>query len=241
VVTIDDAPGLSSTGVVDVGGSAWNTTRDPETIFLPWDDQFVVLTGRNLTSAELTGIAAGMRALPEADLPRMPLVCCPYTSPDGVDPGPVVAHHELQTPTGVQAWELHAYTDGAQFALSGYNQSDETPGPFYMVSPERPIVVGARPGYYTEPRPPEGMGLIYGVAHPDVATIDIVLRDGQTITYQPADESELFYENFVLVTIPFPDDGEGANVFSQIVGIIARDENHDELFRCDSAMSCFGL
>ena len=138
------------------------------------DGQTVALTGRNVTSDELAEIAAGMRLRPEAELPRMPLVCCPYTPPDGVDPGPVVARLELDTATGVQGWDLHAYTDGAQFALSGYNLSDETPGPFYLVSPERPIVLGGRPGYYTEPRLPEGTGLIYGVAHPDVATIDVV-------------------------------------------------------------------
>jgi hypothetical protein len=82
--------------------------------------------------------------------------------------------------------------------------------------------------------------VIYGVAHPDVATVDVVLRDGQTITYEPEDESGLFYENFVFLTIPFPDDGEGADAFSPIVHIIGRDSNHDELFRCDSAVSCLG-
>ena len=43
------------------------------------------------------------------------------------------------------------------------------------------------------------------------------------------------------MTIPLPNDGEGTDVFSQIVEIIARDSNHNELLRCASGMSCLGL
>jgi hypothetical protein len=129
VVTIDDAPGLISTGEVHLGGNVWNTARGPGSMFLEWDDQSVVLTGQNVASDELAEIAAGMRLLPETELPRMPLVCCPYTPPDGVDPGPVVARLQRETSTGVRGWDLHGYTDGAQFALRGPSTRCHRSGP----------------------------------------------------------------------------------------------------------------
>jgi hypothetical protein len=164
-------------------------------------------------------------------------MCCPFgASPS--DPGPVVADFELATSGGVERWELHITTDGDQFALSGYNQSDETPGPFFRVSDNQPIALAGRPGTYTEPRLPEGTGLIAGVAHPNVATIDFLLADGQTITYVPEDESGLFYENFVFLTFPFPQDGQSTDLTTQLIGAVARDDSGNELFRCDSWTAC---
>jgi hypothetical protein len=127
LVTTEDFAG-EPTGEVVLGGRVWNTTRSPGSMLLRLDEQSVMLRGENLTSEELAEIAAGLRMLPETELPRLPLVCCPYTRPDGVDPGPVVTHIELDTPTGVKRWDLHAYTDGAQFSLSGINQSVDVPG-----------------------------------------------------------------------------------------------------------------
>jgi hypothetical protein len=229
---------------LELGGNTWHHPADGDgrVLSLDWNDSVVTISGQNLTSDEIADIAASMRQVPETELPRRPIICCPHTSAPGVvDPGPVVAHVDLETGSGLQRWELHAYTDGTQFSLSGYNQSGDSPGPFHSVSSTQVISLGFRPGFFAEPRMPEGTGLIVGVAHPDVATIDLLLIDGETITYVPQDESDLFYENFIFVAIPSPDDGELADIPSRIVKIVARDGDGNEIFRCVDKTQCFGI
>jgi hypothetical protein len=235
VVIYERAGVASDQPVTDTTELTWS--EQPAGLTAIWGGHTVEVTGQGVSQDELAAIAASTRLLPETALLRTPLVCCPFDV-EPSDPGPVVAGIEVETSGGVERWDLHVYTDGDQFALSGYNQSDETPGPFYRVSEERPIALGGRPGFYTRPRLPEGTGLITGVAHPDVATIDFVLADGQTISYEPVDQSGLFYENFIFLTIPFPQDAPGADLSAQLLAAVARDTAGTELFRCDSWEAC---
>ena len=93
----------------------------------------------------------------------------------------------------------------------------------YRISSQDPLAFGGRPGFYTEPRPPAGTAIIYGVAHPDVATVDITLTDGDLITVTAEDLSGHFVENFFFVSFPYPNDGTSTNVFEAVNTIAARD------------------
>ena len=98
-------------------------------------------------------------------------------------------------------------------------------------SAEDPLAFGGRPGFYTEPRPPAGTAIIYGVAHPDVATVDITFTDGDLITVTPQDLSGHFVEKFFFVSFPYPDDGKPTDVFVAVDTIVARDARGNQVAR----------
>ena len=223
-----------STTVVDRDGNAWSILgEDPDAAAtLQSGEYYIEMSGSGLGIGELTRVIESVELRPETALPRPPLVCCDYVRSGAAQPGLVVTQLEIPTDAGMQTWNLRAHTDGSMIDLSGFGQADDTFGPGYRVSAEDPLAFGGRPGFYTKPRPPSGTTIIYGVAHPDVATVDITLTDGDLITVTPQDLSGHFVENFFFVSFPYPDDGKPTDVFVAVDTIVARDARGNQVARC---------
>jgi hypothetical protein len=217
-------PGPATT-VVDRDGNDWRLSGESPNSYatLQSGDFYIEISGTGLDADELTRVVESVELVPETSLPRPPLVCCAYVRSGSAEPGLVVTRLEIPTDAGTQTWDLRAHTDGSMIDLSGFGQADDTFGPGHRVSLEDPLSFGGRPGFYTEPRPPAGTAIIAGVAHPDVATVDITLTDGDTITVTPQDLSGHFVEKFFFVSFPYPNDGTSTNVFEAVDTIVARD------------------
>lgn len=227
-----DRPGPTTT-VVDRDGNSWRLSGEGPNSYatLLSGDYYIEISGNGLGIDELTRVVESVELVPETALPRPPLVCCSYVRSGGAEPGLVVTRLEIPTDAGTQTWDLRAHTDGSMIDLSGFEQADDTFGPGYRVSPQDPLAVGGRPGFYTEPRPPAGTAILYGVAHPDVVTVDISLTDGETITVTPQDLAGHFVEKFFFVSFPYPNDGTSANVFEVVDTIVARDARGNPVAR----------
>ena len=225
-------PGPATT-VVDRDGNDWRVlVQGANTAaVLQSGDYYVEISGTGLNIDELTRVVESVELVPETALPRPPLVCCTYVRSGEAPPGLVVTRLEIPTDAGTQTWDLRAHTDGSMIDLSGFGQTDDTFGPGHRISSQDPLAFGGRPGFYTEPRPPAGTAIIYGVAHPDVATVDITLTDGDLITVTPQDLSGHFVENFFFVSFPYPNDGTSTNVFEAVNTIAARDARGNPIAR----------
>ncbi len=138
----------------------------------------------------LFDVIASLRPTAATELPLPPL-------PMTIDPdtGVIVANATVGTGTK----QLLVATDGVNFAMSvdggGGGPCRLDPGEFIVGCG----AMGPTPNLLADGS--EAESLVWGVVHPDVATVAIELSDGRTITAQPQD-AHGFSENFFLVAVP---------------------------------------
>lgn len=175
----------------------------------------VLISSDTLGRDAIVEVAGSLDTVPATELPRPPL-------PVSLEPnsGTVVAE---ATADGVPK-RLAVDTDGRYFAMSvgGAGGSPVVLRPMEFINwagaqgPNPNLVLTGN----------EAESLIWGLLHPDVATVDVELTDGRIITTIPQDDYG-FAENFYLAA--FPTRTEGG--LELLAALVARDADGNELQR----------
>jgi hypothetical protein len=181
-------------------GSVWTVDGDSG-VYRDLGDEVFAVEAQRRSIDDLAVIAASIELGPETELGRPPLVW------PGSATGPearIVAEATIASVSDNDGWQLRAHTDGELIAL-GPLGSDDSPGPFFRVTEDDPVMLGFRPGRFMAPRAPSGVSFIYGIARPDVRRLEFELPDGSTTSVPTADGGGGFVTRFVMATLPDPD------------------------------------
>lgn len=220
---------LTADETITIDGVEWSISEQPQDdgsvfrqIFRIQDipseyDAVGIIVRSNIERADLVAIVASLKPTPAAELPRPPL---PTTLDN--DNGIVAAE---ATANGVPT-RLLVQTDGINFAMSvdggGGSPNRLDPGGFITVGG----AMSSRPDLVLNGTEAESM--LWGLAHPDVATVDLELTDGRIVTSDVQDRYG-FNENFFLIA--FPTRTEGG--MELLANVVARSADGTELQRLD--------
>lgn len=223
----DDAESSS----VEVDGERWMLVTSPvddrppvvtlglEDASATFGDEFesVVVTVTELDQGTVVDVASSLTVRSAADLPLPPLELA------GADDGAEVVAEATQN--GVPK-RLVARTDGINFAMSvdGAGGSPVRLGDRYVAVDG---ASGPNPNLVLDGRTAES--LIWGLVHPDVATVAVELTDGTLVESEPQDLRG-FNEDFFLIA--FPTSTEGG--LERLSAAVALDATGGELGRDDS-------